>query len=206
MGGFHPPAKTGLKPIEVNQGTISTLLSPWSSMQSPFQVPPVPKLVFILLSKLARIGAFTLRGKPAIVVTVLPPRPLFSRLTSKRSPPPTHSSCLTLIELPCGMEAWGRPEEANEENGESPKLSVALTGLFLSSRPFRLIPRKLPSPALRRQAKAGLFRSFGSQGNASILDVIGSLGLLGLHPTDIAKHPVHLVELISDSLSLASNF
>jgi hypothetical protein len=104
------------------------------------------------------------------------------------------------------MEAWDRPEVAKEENGESPKLSVALTGLFLSSLPFRLILHKLPSPALRRQAKAGLSRNFGSQENASILDVIRSLGLLGLHPTDRAKHPVRLVEPISDSLSLASNF
>jgi hypothetical protein len=166
----------------------------------------VPKLVFILLSKLVRIGEFTLRGKPAIVVTVLPPRPLFSRLTSKRSPLPIRSSCLTLIELSCGMEAWGKPEVANEENGESPKLSVALTALFLSSLPFRLILHKLPSLALRRQAKEGLSRNFGSQENASILDVIRSPGLLGLHPTDRAKHSIHLVEQISGSLSLASNF
>ena len=83
--------------------------------------PPVPKLVFILLSRLIRIFEFTRGGNPAMVVTVFPPDRFFSLRTSKRSPLPIRSSTFGFLGLPVFSEtpgaASGKPIESRAEKG-----------------------------------------------------------------------------------------
>jgi len=180
-------------------------------MQSPFQVPPVPSFVFILFSKLARIGAFILGGKPATVVTVFPPRPLFSLLTSKRSPCPISPSFPTSFgfgfpdDKLLGKDT-GNPSLLSESKGDCPKSSRETRGSFPSLRDFLLILRKRPFQALHPPARARLSHSFCSPKNASVSGVIQTSDPLPLHPVDRATPLVLQVARIPDSLSPTSNF
>ena len=152
-------------------------------MQSPTQVPPVPSFVFILLSKVARIGALILFGKPAIVVTVFPPLPLFSLRISKRSPLPTCSCSFTFLglgsETGSGAGDCGRPSGSRDSNGENPKPSLVATSRFPFARFFRLILRKHLSPEYHLLAKPGPFGSFCSLKNALIAG--------GCHPDFVSR-------------------
>lgn len=184
----------GLNPKEDNQWTTSDLLSPWSSIQLPFQVPPVPKLVFILLSRLIRIFEFTRGGNPAMVVTVFPPRPLFSLRTSNRSPLPIRSSTFGFLGLPVFSEtpgaASGKPIESKAEKGESPKFSAAVTGRFPSFRSlFRLILRKRLFRVLHPPTTTRPFRSFCFQENASVSDANPTRRPSRFHPSAEGTSP-----------------
>ena len=159
----YPPASTGRNPIARIHSIISARLSPWSSMSWPDQVPPVPKLFFKRLSKRSRLFLPNPGGIPRIVVTVFPPLPDFSRLTSNRSPLPRlwpSISTVTFTSLVDSGNASGRPLPSKELKGFDPKPRSESVEIFFSPLSLRLIAHKFPSqeiPPLSKSLPLGSF-------------------------------------------------
>ena len=144
-------------------------------MQSPSQVPPVPSLVFTSLSIPLRVSRLMRERNPEIVVTVFPPRPLFSRLISSRSPIPIPPLLSTGALFGAGDEDEeadsGKPSVTKESNGEEPKSSFGPSESFLSARrSLLLISRKSPFPVALPPARSRPLHSSCSRGSASAWD------------------------------------